>query len=90
MSIPGGVITHADHTYVMDTLCVPADPHYRFYPGQYVYVHSHAAEHNDFDAVESVIEDVSGAPFEIVVTPCNHPELTHTVSQDKLSAPIQV
>lgn len=90
MTVPGGIISHGDHTHVMGTLCLPADPHYRFHAGQYVYVHSHAAEHNDFDALECVIEDASNAPLEIVVTPCNHPELTHTVSQDKLSAPIEV
>lgn len=89
--MPHGEITHADVTHVMGTLVGPvhrADFPYRV--GQYVYVHSHAVERNDLDAVECRIEDVTGAPLAIVVCPCNHPEETFTTPQDRLSAPIEV
>lgn len=81
-------ITHADVTHVMGTLIEPVKP-YMYLVGQYVYVHQRAYETNPLDARECRIEDVSGAPLEIVVRPCNSDELL-TVAQDKLSAPIVV
>lgn len=83
-------ITHANITHVMDTLVEPRTAYYPYEVGQYVYVHPHACEHNCLAAQECMIVNVDHAPLEIVVEPCNHPELTHTVSQDKLSAPISV
>lgn len=83
-------VTHAPYARVMETLVEPANPHFQYQPGMYVYVHDHAFNENPMDALECVIDDVTGAPLEIVVTPCNHPELTRTVRQDQLSAPIWV
>lgn len=83
-------ITHANFTHVMGTLVEPRSPFYPYEVGQYVYVHTHACEHNCLDAQECVITNVDNAPLEIFVQPCNHPELTHAVAQDKLSAPIYV
>jgi hypothetical protein len=85
-----GNVTHANATRVMGTLVEPRSAYFPYEVGQYVYVHTHADEHNPLDAQECVIVNVDHAPLEIVVQPCNHPELTHTVAQDKLSAPIAV
>lgn len=81
---------HAQSAQVMETLVVPTDPHFQYESGMYVYVHGHAFNTNSLDALECRVEDATGAPLEIVVTPCNHPELTRTVRQDQLSAPIRV
>lgn len=83
-------VAHEDYARVMETLVEPKDPRFPYAPGMYVYVHAKAFNLNPMDALECVIEDVTGAPLEIVVTPCNHPELTRTVRQDQLSAPIWV
>lgn len=83
-------IVHADYARVMETMVEPRDPHFQYQPGMYVYVHEKAFNTNGLDALECCIDDVTGAPLEIVVTPCNHPELTRTVRQDQLSAPIWV
>lgn len=81
---------HANVTHVMNTLVEPVRATFEYQVGQYVYVHSHADEHNPLDALECCIDDVTGAPLAIIVTPCNHPEAQFTVCQDRLSAPIQV
>lgn len=83
-------ISHAPSAHVMETMVEPMDPHFRYQPGMYVYVHTEAFNTNPLDALECRIDDVTKAPLEIVVTPCNHPELTRTVRQDQLSAPIWV
>lgn len=88
--MPYGPITHADVTHVMGTLTEPVSPFYRYHAGQYVYVHQSACNHSELDALECYITDVSGAPLEIKVFPCNHPEDVRTVRQDQLSAPIEV
>lgn len=81
----------SDHTYVMQTLVEPDHrATFRYQVGQYVFVHRHAIETNSLDALECRIEDVTAAPMEIIVAPCNHPEQAFSVSQDKLSAPIWV
>lgn len=83
-------VTHAPFAHVMETLVEPPNATFQYQPGMFVYVHEHAYNRNPMDAVECCVEDVTGAPLEIVVTPCNHPELTRTVRQDQLSAPIWV
>jgi len=83
-------VFHAPGVHVMETLGEPLSPFFTYQPGMYVYVHDHALETNPLAAQECVIEDVTNAPLEIVVAPCNHPEAAFTVSQDKLSAPIWV
>jgi hypothetical protein len=83
-------VSHAPSAHVMETMVEPADAHFRYQPGMYVYVHAKAFNTNALDALECLIDDVTNAPLEIIVTPCNHPELTRTVRQDQLSAPIWV
>lgn len=83
-------VTHAPFAHVMETMVEPTDCHFQYMPGMYVYVHEHAMNTNPGDALECCIEDVTGAPLEIIVTPCNHPEQTFTARQDQLSAPIWV
>jgi hypothetical protein len=83
-------ISHASYARVMETMVTPVDPNFQYQPGMYVYVHAHAFNTNALDALECCVENVDGAPLEIVVTPCNHPELTRTVRQDQMSAPIWV
>jgi hypothetical protein len=80
---------HQDHAKVMETLIEPVSAHFQYVVGQYVYVHQHAYETNDLSARECCIVDVTNAPLEITVRPCNSDELI-TVAQDKLSAPIWV
>lgn len=74
---------------VMETEGHPVSPYFQYAPGMYVYVHDHAYETNPLAARECCVIDVTNAPLEIVVQPCNSDELI-TVSQDKLSAPIWV
>ena len=81
--------THAPYAHVMDTLIQPPAG-FAYQPGMFVYVHDHAYETNPLAAYECCIDDVSGAPLEIVVHPCNHPEKAFRVPQDRLSAPIWV
>lgn len=78
-------------THVMDTLIEPAHrAHFTYAPGQYVFVHTHAVETAELDALECLIINVDLAPLEIMVHPCNHPEDVRVVRQDQLSAPIYV
>lgn len=79
----------ADGVHVMETEGHPLDCHFRYAPGMYVYVHQHAYETNPGAAQECCIVDVTNAPLEIIVRPCNSDE-TITVAQDKLSSPIYV
>lgn len=81
---------HCNVCRTMETMGVPNNSDFRYVPGQFVYVHEHAYNTNPMDALECVIEDVTDAPLRILVTPCNHPELSHYVRQDQLSAPIMV
>lgn len=83
-------IHHKPYARVMETMVEPVDAHFQYQPGMYVYVHGHAFNTDPGDALECCIEDVTNAPLEIIVTPCNHPELTRAVRQDQLSAPIWV
>lgn len=83
-------VSHAPYAHVMETLVRPVSAHFQYQPGMFVYVHKTAASENPVDALECCIEDVTDAPLRILVTPCNHPELTHYVRQDQLSAPIWV
>lgn len=81
---------HTASVHVMETLGEPLSPIFTYRPGMYVYVHDHAYETNPLAAQECCIQDVSNAPLEIVVYPCNRPDQAFTVAQDKLSAPIWV
>lgn len=81
---------HAPFVHVMETLGEPLTPLFQYAPGQFVYVHDKAYETNPLAARECCIQDVTGAPLEIVVYPCNRPDQAFTVAQDKLSAPIMV
>jgi hypothetical protein len=81
---------HADNARVMETLVEPVSADFRYSVNQYVYVHEHAYATNPLDAVECRVLDVTAQPLEIVVTPCNRPDVKWTVSADKLSAPIYV
>lgn len=74
---------------VMETEGHPVTPYFQYDPGQYVYVHEHAYETNPGAARECLILDVTNAPLEILVRPCNSDD-TFIVSQDKLSSPIHV
>lgn len=80
---------HQAYAHVMETLAMPLSATFRYEVGMYVYVHEHAYETNSLSAQECVIEDVTNAPLEITVRPCNG-ETAFTVCQDKLSAPIWV
>lgn len=79
----------APYVHVMETEGHPESPWFMYRPGMYVYVHPHAFETAQLAARECCVVDVSRAPLEIVVRPCNSDELI-TVAQDKLSAPIVV
>lgn len=80
----------AASVHVMETEGHPLSPTYEYQVGQYVYVHPHAYETNPLAARECLIVNVDNAPLAIMVQPCNHPEETFEVTQDKLSAPIYV
>lgn len=81
---------HVPSVHVMETMGEPLSPVFAYHPGMYVYVHNHAFETNPLAAQECCITDVSNAPLEITVYPCNRPDQAFTVAQDKLSAPIWV
>lgn len=77
--------------HVMETLTEPVHrATFAYQPGQYVFVHTHAVETNELDALECLILNVDLAPLEIMVHPCNHPEDVRVVRQDQLSAPLWV